>query len=78
MRGSRDDVGLLAALVDTAPMGVAVLGPDLLIQRVNATLARMNGVAQDEHLGRTIAEVLPGLLPEASAIPLTRTTTTSG
>jgi serine phosphatase RsbU (regulator of sigma subunit)/anti-sigma regulatory factor (Ser/Thr protein kinase) len=69
VRGSRDDEGLLAALVDTAPVGVAVLGADLRIKRVNATLARMDGVAADDHLGRTIAQVLPDLPPEASTIP---------
>ena len=41
--------------------GVAVFDTDLRYVYVNPALARMNGLTVDEHTGRTIAEVLPGL-----------------
>jgi PAS domain S-box-containing protein len=48
----------LRALYGALPVGVAFLSPDLRYQRVNATLARMNGRSVEEHLGASIDEVL--------------------
>src|SRR3954468_20650098 len=48
----------LRALYGALPVGVAFLSPDLRYQRVNATLADMNGRSVEDHLGASIEEVL--------------------
>jgi PAS domain S-box-containing protein len=50
---------MLDALVQSAPAGVAFLDRDLRYLKVNEALAQLNGVSVDDHIGRTIAEVLP-------------------
>ncbi|MFI0940799.1 SpoIIE family protein phosphatase [Streptomyces sp. NPDC021020] len=50
-----------AALIEGTGAGVAVLDTDLRFVYVNPALARLNGVPADAHLGRTIAEVVPGV-----------------
>ncbi|MDI2126600.1 SpoIIE family protein phosphatase [Yinghuangia seranimata] len=52
---------MLALLLDGTPAGVGVLDRNLRYAYVNPALARMNGVPAAEHIGRTIADVLPGL-----------------
>jgi PAS domain S-box-containing protein len=49
----------LEAYYDTAPVGLCVLDTDLRYVRLNERLAEINGVPIDEHLGRTVREVLP-------------------
>jgi serine phosphatase RsbU (regulator of sigma subunit)/PAS domain-containing protein len=48
----------LRALYSALPVGVAFLSPDLRYQRVNETLARMNGRSVAAHQGATLQEVL--------------------
>jgi len=48
----------LRALYSALPVGVAFLGPDLRYQRVNETLARLNGRSVDAHVGASLEEVL--------------------
>ncbi|MFC4034018.1 SpoIIE family protein phosphatase [Streptomyces polygonati] len=52
---------LWEALLHGTQAGVAVLDPDLRYRYVNPALARINGVPAEEHIGRTIAEVVPGV-----------------
>ncbi|MBF0277632.1 MAG: PAS domain S-box protein [SAR324 cluster bacterium] len=50
----------LDTILSKLPIGVAILeGEDFKYFRVNQALADMNGLPIEEHLGRTIAEVLP-------------------
>ncbi len=42
-----------------APVGLCYLDKDLRYLQINEWLARINGISVDEHLGRTIADVLP-------------------
>ena len=51
----------IEAIYQTAPIGLAVLDVDLRFQRVNRTLAEMNGVTIADHIGRTVREVIPHL-----------------
>ncbi|HEX3751056.1 MAG TPA: PAS domain-containing protein, partial [Streptosporangiaceae bacterium] len=51
------DAALLETLLREAPVGFALLGPDLCFRRVNDALAKMHGHAPDEHIGRTPAEL---------------------
>ncbi|MGW0658917.1 SpoIIE family protein phosphatase [Streptodolium elevatio] len=55
------DQQILALLLDGTAAGVGILDLDLKYAFVNPALARMNGVPAEAHIGRTIAEVLPGL-----------------
>ncbi len=52
---------LLDAVVDNAPIGIALVDRDLRYARVNRILAEMNGLPVEAHLGRTAREILPGL-----------------
>src|SRR5687767_14474866 len=48
----------LRALYSALPVGVAFLGPDLRYQRVNETLARLNGRSVEAHVGASLDDVL--------------------
>jgi PAS domain-containing protein/anti-sigma regulatory factor (Ser/Thr protein kinase) len=48
-----------AALLDEAPLGIAVLDRDLRYLAVNELLAAVNGVPAAEHVGRHVREVIP-------------------
>jgi PAS domain S-box-containing protein len=48
-------------LLDGAGVGVAVLDPSLRYTYVNRALAGYNGYSPDEHVGRTLAEILPDI-----------------
>jgi PAS domain S-box-containing protein len=58
MRRGRFIDAELRALYGALPVGVAFLSPDLRYQRVNETLARMNGRPVEDHLGASIDEIL--------------------
>jgi PAS domain S-box-containing protein len=62
------EAGRSLALLDTifgsAPVGLAFFDTDLRYVRVNAALAEINGLPVEDHVGRTIAEVLPEAGPE--------------
>ncbi len=51
----------LQAIYDNAPVGLCVIDRDRRFRRVNARLAEINGVLAGAHLGRTVAEVVPGV-----------------
>jgi PAS domain S-box-containing protein len=57
---------LLNSLLDNAPVGFGFFDHDLRYLRLNPALAEINGVPIDEHIGRTLLEVLPQLSPEVS------------
>ncbi|MEA2247396.1 MAG: hypothetical protein QOH46_1925 [Solirubrobacteraceae bacterium] len=56
---AREATTLLDTFFESAPVGMAYFDDRLRFVRVNAALARMNGVAAEAHLGRTVLEVLP-------------------
>jgi PAS domain S-box-containing protein len=49
---------LLDALFTHAPIGLAFWDRELRYRRVNETLAAMNGLSPEEHVGRTVVDVL--------------------
>ena len=62
-------LALQEALFEQSPLGIAVLDRELRYLRVNETLARMNGVPVEDHIGRTTGETLPeGSADEVTAI----------
>ncbi|WP_432025930.1 SpoIIE family protein phosphatase [Streptomyces sp. 1222.5] len=53
-------VALSTRLVTQAPIGLAVLDPDLRYLAINPALAAMHGVPESDHVGRKFREILPG------------------
>ena len=54
-------LALLDTIFESAPVGLALHGPDLRFMRVNRALATMNGLTVEEHIGRLVTELTPGL-----------------
>ncbi|MFE0191073.1 SpoIIE family protein phosphatase [Streptomyces sp. NPDC058989] len=61
LRQVERDVALSTRLVAQSPIGLAVLDTDLRYLAVNPALERINGVSAQDHLGRSVHEVLPFL-----------------
>ncbi|WP_159395307.1 SpoIIE family protein phosphatase [Streptomyces albireticuli] len=59
------DIATLDRLLHSSPVGLAVLDTDLRFRYVNDVLARLNGLTAEEHLGRSVLEVLELPYPEA-------------
>ncbi|MFE2048373.1 SpoIIE family protein phosphatase [Streptomyces sp. NPDC059459] len=53
------EVALSSRVIRQSPIGLAVLDTGLRYVSVNPALERMNGLSAEEHLGRTVREVLP-------------------
>lgn len=53
--------GLLDALHGASPTGFAFLDRDLAFVYVNDAMARLHGVPREQHTGRPLREVLPGV-----------------
>jgi PAS domain S-box-containing protein len=53
----------LQAIYDGAPVGLCFLDRHLRYLSLNHRLAELNGVPAAEHLGRTVAEVIPAVFP---------------
>jgi PAS domain S-box-containing protein len=56
---AREQFAELEQIYRTAPIGLAVYGPDLRYQRVNEQLARINGLPADQHVGLMTRDVNP-------------------
>ena len=68
----QDEVALrerqLQSFFRGATAGLALLDKDLRYVQINDTLAEMNGLSVEDHLGRTLREVVPWLAPMAEPI----------
>ena len=51
--------GLLDAIFERAPVGLAVHDRDLRYVRINDRMAEINGLPAEAHIGRAVAEVVP-------------------
>ncbi len=58
-RESAEVVARLNAFLDNAPLGIAFFGPDLHYVRINPHLAAANGKPVQDHIGRSLTDVLP-------------------
>jgi PAS domain S-box-containing protein len=65
--GSLDVRDMLRELFQHAAVGVAVLDSELRFVYVNPALAEINGQPVEDHLGRSIEQVIPDLAPQARA-----------
>jgi PAS domain S-box-containing protein len=55
----------MEAMLEHAPVGTAVLDCDLRYVRVNRLLAEMNGLSAEEHIGKSIHDIVPDVAPAA-------------
>jgi PAS domain S-box-containing protein len=69
-------LSLLETLQSSAPVGFGFVDRDFRYIRVNQKLAAINGYSVAEHIGRTVAEVVPDLWPNIE--PLYRRVLDSG
>ncbi|WP_013322659.1 PAS domain-containing protein [Gloeothece verrucosa] len=60
----RKKESLLNALIASSPIGISFFDQDLCYLYVNQALATINGVPLNEHLGRSLEEVLPLMAAE--------------
>ncbi len=54
----------IEAIYQTAPIGLAIFDRDLRYVRLNQRLAEMNGIDIDDHIGRTLREIVPTVADE--------------
>lgn len=53
------DADEIAAIYDSAPIGLCLLDRDLCFVRINTYLADANGLAAADHIGRSVREIMP-------------------
>ncbi len=58
-----DALAFLETLQSTAPMGVGFVDRSFRYVRVNEALASINGPSVKEHIGRSVADVVPRIWP---------------
>ncbi|NNF56760.1 MAG: PAS domain-containing protein [Rhodothermaceae bacterium] len=58
----------IEAIYSRAPVGMALNDRDLRFRRINGRLAAINGPTVEEHLGKTVREVLPELADQIEPI----------
>ncbi len=56
-RRQAESQAFVDAMLEAAPVAMAFFDPDLRYERVNESMARLNGLAADDHAGRRIDEV---------------------
>lgn len=61
LRRVEADLAVLDGFFTQSPIGMAVYDTELRYVRLNAALARSNGLIVPDHLGRRVTEVLPGI-----------------
>ena len=62
-RAASDSYAQLDTLLVSAPVGIGFWDRELRFVRVNDALAQLNRRTPEEHIGRTLAEVIPKLAP---------------
>jgi PAS domain S-box-containing protein len=67
-RATEESLALLDAVLASAPVGIGFWDTDLRYVRVNEALAEINGLPAPEHVGKTLAEVVPTLAPALEPI----------
>lgn len=64
---AREQLAELELIYRTAPIGLALYGPDLRYQRVNEELARINGVPAEQHVGLMTRDLNPDVAKAVEA-----------
>jgi PAS domain S-box-containing protein len=60
---AQQELAELEHIYHSAPVGLCLIDADLRYLRINERLAVINGLPADEHLGRTVWEVIPETAP---------------
>jgi PAS domain S-box-containing protein len=68
LRQLEESFALLDTVFDKAPVGLTFLDPQFRYIRINKTLAQLNALPPEEHIGKTIAEALPNVWPHVSPL----------
>lgn len=58
----------IEAIYNSAPIGLCVFDSDLRYVRINNRLAEINGISAEEHIGKTVGEIVPDLEDQAIAV----------
>ncbi len=58
----------LNVIYTSAPIGLCLLGTDTRYLRINQRFAEMNGFSIEEHIGKRVRDLVPGLAEEAEAL----------
>jgi PAS domain S-box-containing protein len=75
-RAAQESYAQLDTMLRSAPVGIGFWDRELRFVRVNDALAALNRLPPDEHIGRTLGEVIPTLAPALE--PLYRRVIESG
>jgi two-component system, cell cycle sensor histidine kinase and response regulator CckA len=59
LKASQDPIAMLRHSMDQAPIGFALYTDELRYRMVNKCLAEMHGIPAEDHVGRTVEEVVP-------------------
>src|SRR5205085_5094400 len=54
-----ESLALLDTILSSAPIGFAFHNRELVFERINETLAAINGLPVEQHIGRTLRDLLP-------------------
>jgi PAS domain S-box-containing protein len=73
---AREQFAELDLLYRTTPVCFAILDQDLRFVRVNDAMARNHGISPEEHIGKTLKEMVPAAVQES--VPLYRTVFETG
>ncbi|MFP5386926.1 MAG: ATP-binding protein [Bacteriovoracia bacterium] len=65
---AEEALAILDQSLHKSPMGFALIDKDYRYIRINETLAKINGVSVENHIGKTIQEVVPSIVPKV--VPL--------
>ena len=63
-RAAQESFAQLDTLLVSAPVGIGFWDRELRFVRVNDALAQLNKLSPEEHIGKTLAEVIPELAPQ--------------
>ncbi len=65
---ARRKLAEIEAIYNSAPVGLCVFDRALRYLRINQRLADINGVPREDHIGKTVREVVPGLADAAEEL----------
>ena len=65
---ARRQLSYIEAIYATAPVGLCFVDTDLTFLSINERLAEIDGKSVDEHLGRTVREVLPDVADQIEPV----------
>ncbi len=58
----------LNSFIVSAPLGITLLDSEMRYQLVNGPLAEMNGIPTEDHIGKSVVEIVPDLYPQVEPI----------